>query len=132
MVAIKTQTWTTESKPIEYSIQQSMHTDQTGLFPVVSSKGNKYIMVLYEYDGNAILAAPIKNQTSAELLRDFPVMEKKLTARGLQPKLTRLDNEASQLTNIYLHEHNIHFQLVPLYSHIQNAAERQLDHSKII
>jgi hypothetical protein len=26
-------------------------TDQTGRFPVVSKKGNKYIMVLYEYDG---------------------------------------------------------------------------------
>jgi hypothetical protein len=51
-------------------------------------------MVLYEYDGNAILAEPIKNRTSPELMRAFQVMEKKLTARGLQPKLTRLDNEA--------------------------------------
>jgi hypothetical protein len=68
-------------------------TDQTGRFPVVSSKGNKYIMVLYDYDGNAILAEPIKNRTSAELLRAFQVLENKLTARGLQPKLMRLGNE---------------------------------------
>jgi hypothetical protein len=52
-------------------------------------------MVLYEYDGNSILAEPIKNRTSAELLRAFQVMENILTARGLQPKLMRLDNEAS-------------------------------------
>jgi hypothetical protein len=31
-----------------------IYTDQTGRFPVVSSKGNKYIMILYDYDSNAI------------------------------------------------------------------------------
>jgi hypothetical protein len=38
-------------------------------------------MVLYEYDGNAILVEPIKNRTAAELLRDFQVMATKITAR---------------------------------------------------
>jgi hypothetical protein len=37
-----------------------IYTDQTGRFPVVSSKENTYIMVLYEYDGKAILAETIK------------------------------------------------------------------------
>jgi hypothetical protein len=31
-----------------------IYTDQTGRFPVDSSKGNKYIMMLYDYDSNAI------------------------------------------------------------------------------
>jgi hypothetical protein len=39
---------------------EKIYTDQTGRFPVISSKGNTYIMVLYEYDGNVILAEPIK------------------------------------------------------------------------
>jgi hypothetical protein len=39
-----------------------IYTDQTDRFPVVSSKWNKYIMVLYDYDSNAILAKPIKNR----------------------------------------------------------------------
>jgi hypothetical protein len=43
---------------------------------VIYSKGNIYNMVLYEYDGNAILAEPIKNRKSPELLRAFQVMEK--------------------------------------------------------
>jgi hypothetical protein len=103
-----------------------IYTDQTGRFPVISSKGKKYIMVLYEYDGNAILAEHIKNRTTEELLRAFQVMEKKLTARGIQPKLMRLDNEVSQLLNTYLHEQNINFQLVPPYSHRWNAAERAI------
>jgi hypothetical protein len=51
-----------------------IYTDQTGRVHVISSKGKKDIMVLYEYDGNAILAEPITNRTSAELLRAFQVM----------------------------------------------------------
>jgi hypothetical protein len=38
-----------------------IYTEQTGRFPVVSSKGNKYIMILYDYESNAILAQPIKD-----------------------------------------------------------------------
>jgi hypothetical protein len=54
-----------------------IYTDQTGRLPVVSSKGNTYIMVLYEYDGKAIMAELIKNRTGIELLRAFQVMEQK-------------------------------------------------------
>jgi hypothetical protein len=45
-----------------------IYTDQTGRFPVVSSRGNKYIMILYDYDSNTILAKPIKDRTAPELL----------------------------------------------------------------
>jgi hypothetical protein len=52
-----------------------IYTDQTGRFPVVSRKGNKYIMILYDYDSNAILAQPIKDRTAPELLKAFQFME---------------------------------------------------------
>jgi hypothetical protein len=74
-----------------------IYTDQTGRFPVVSSKGKKYIMILYDYDSNVILAQPTKDRTAPELLRAFQVIEKELVARGLKPKLMKLDNEASKL-----------------------------------
>jgi hypothetical protein len=74
-----------------------IYTDQLGRFPVVSSKGNKYIMILYDYYSNAILAQPIKYRTAPELLKSFQVMEQELVARGLKPKLMKLDNEASKL-----------------------------------
>jgi hypothetical protein len=51
------------------------YTDQTGRLPVVSSKGNTYIMILYDYDSNAILTQPIKDRTAPELLKAFQVME---------------------------------------------------------
>jgi hypothetical protein len=52
-----------------------IYTDQTGRFTVVWSKGNKNIMLLYDYDSNAILAQPIKDRTAPELLKAFQVME---------------------------------------------------------
>jgi hypothetical protein len=97
-----------------------------GRFPVVSSKGNKYIMILYYYYSNAILAQPIKDRTAPELLREFQVMEQELVACGLKPKLMKLDNEVSKLLKTYLRQQNITFQLVPLYSHRRNAAERAI------
>jgi hypothetical protein len=94
-----------------------IYTDQTGRFPVVSSKGNTYIMILYDYDSNAILAQPIKDRTAPELLKAFQVMEQALVARGLKPKLMKLDNEASKLLKMYLHQQDIIFQVIPPYSH---------------
>jgi hypothetical protein len=103
-----------------------IYTDQTGIFPVVSSKGKKYIMILYDYDSNGILAKPIKDRTAPELLKDFQVMEQELVARVMKPKLTKLDNEASKLLKTYLHQQDITFQLVPPYSYRQNSAERAI------
>jgi hypothetical protein len=74
-------------------------------------------MILYDYDSNAVLAQPIKGRTAPELLRAFQVMEQELVARGLKPKLMKLDNEASKLLKMYLHKQNITFQLVPPYIH---------------
>jgi hypothetical protein len=53
-------------------------------------------------------------------------MEQELVARGLKPKLMKLDNEASKLLKTYLHQQDITFQLVPPYSHRRNSAERAI------
>jgi hypothetical protein len=103
-----------------------IYTDQTRRFPVVSSKGNTYIMILYDSDSNAILAQPIKYRTAPELLRAFQVTEQELVARGLKPKFMRLYNEASKFLKTYLHQQNIIFQLVPPYIHNINSAERAI------
>jgi hypothetical protein len=87
-------------------------------------------MVLYEYDGNAIMAEPIKNNKAGELLHSFQVMEQKVTARGHKPKLKTLDNEVSKLLKDYVHDQHISFQLVPSYFHRHNAAERAIHYFK--
>jgi hypothetical protein len=103
-----------------------IYTDQTGRFPVGSSRGNTYIMVMYEYYGNAIMAEPIKHRTAGDILWAFKVMEQKLIARGLKPRLMKLDNEASPLLKDCVYEENISFQLVPTCSHHRNTAEHAI------
>jgi hypothetical protein len=83
-------------------------------------------MILYDYYSDAILTQPIKDRTAPELLKAFQVMEQELVARGLKPKLMKLDNEASKLLKTHLHQRNITFQLVPPYSHRRNSAERAI------
>jgi hypothetical protein len=53
-------------------------------------------------------------------------MEQDVVARGLKPKLMKLDNEASKLLKTYLNQQDITLQLVPLYSHRRNSAERAI------
>jgi hypothetical protein len=65
------------AQPIEYTGQ--IYTDQTGPFPVRSSRGYQYILVCYDYDSNAILTEPMKNSSKAELLRAYTVVHLSLS-----------------------------------------------------
>jgi hypothetical protein len=71
-------------------------------------------MVLYDYDSNAILAKPIKDRTEPELLKAFQFMEQELVAKGLKPKLVKLDNEASKLLKYYLYQQEIVIDAIQL------------------
>lgn len=103
-----------------------IYTDQTGRFPVPSSRGNKYIMVLYDYDSNAILAEPMKSRNDKEMVRAYSSMLKHLELRGLKPQLQKLDNEAPPGLKEYMFQHHVNYQLVPPHVHRRNAAERAI------
>ena len=109
-----------------YQCQGAIATDQTGAFPVKSSKGNQYIMVLYAYDPNVIIVAPLKSRKGAKLLKGYKKLTTRLTDRGLRPKLQRLDNEASQEMKRYMKLSDIDFQLVPPHNHRRNSAKRAI------
>ena len=47
-----------------FNAQDTMYTDQTGAFPVTSSHGHKYVIVMCEVDGNHIDAEPMKSKTA--------------------------------------------------------------------
>ncbi len=51
-----------------YVAKATMYSDQTGIFPAVSSEGNKYVMVLHDVDSNLSWAEPMRNQTGGELI----------------------------------------------------------------
>ena len=73
----------------------TIYTDQTGNFPTTSSRGIKAVMVLYDYDSNAILIEGIASKGQSELLRAYMLLLNRLKSAGLTPKMQRLDNEAS-------------------------------------
>lgn len=103
-----------------------VYTDQTGRFPVTSSRGNKYIMVAYEYDSNTIHAEALKSRTGNSIKQAYQIIRDLLVHRGLSPKIHILDNECSQILKEYMDDENETYQLVPPHLHRRNAAERAI------
>jgi hypothetical protein len=101
-----------------------IYTDPTGRFLVPSISGNSYILVVKDYDSNFIHAEPMKNRTKEVILAAYQRVISLLKSRGLQPKLQKLNNEASQILQRYMVEESIDFQLGPPGLHRRNAAER--------
>ena len=100
--------------------------DQTGKFPCHSSKGYKYIFVMYDYDSNAIIAEPIKNRSESELIRAFTKLHDYLMQHGSKPQFHTLDNECSQALIAAMERNQVKFQLAPPNMHRRNAAERAI------
>ena len=102
------------------------YSDQTGKFPCISSRGYKYIFVLYDYDSNHIFAEPLKSRDTKEIIQAFTKIHDFLKSRGLKPLFHTLDNECSILFQQALTDNQVNFQITPPYMHRRNAAERAI------
>jgi len=71
-------------------------------------------------------AEPMKNRTKESILHAHQRAHAIFVKAGLRPQLQRLDNECSDILKECMHDENADFQLVPLYSHRCNAAERAI------
>jgi hypothetical protein len=78
-------------------------TNQTGRFVAPSINGNNYLLVIYDYDSNNILAEPMKTRTGASILTAYKTLHSTLCAAGLPPELQRLDNECSKPLKEFMH-----------------------------
>ena len=105
-------------------------TDLAGWFPITSLDGHKYIFVLYAYDPNFIFIEPIKNRSKAEHIQVYDKLHAQLTQRRFQPRLHRLDNEASTALKNKIVNNECKFQLFPMYNHGTNYAERAIQTAK--
>ena len=56
---------------LPFESRMTGYVDLTGRFPYPSSQGNQYIMVMYDYDSNAIIAEPIRNRQAANIRNAF-------------------------------------------------------------
>ena len=65
------QQWCREISVTTDNIRNIMYMDQTRKFPDVLSQGNRYIMVLYEKEGNLILIKPMKTRLSGNMCQAY-------------------------------------------------------------
>ena len=97
--------------------------DLTGAFPNKSSRGNRYIFFVYDYDGNAILTQPINNLQAAKIHNAWLSLHKVLQRSGKAPNLYTMENEASSNMKYAMTKQKISFQLEPPHMHRRDAAE---------
>ena len=98
----------------EGRLSNTMFSDQTGEFPFISSRGNKFIMLVHHVDSNSTWVEPLKNQLEGTLIaartRDSrtdaaarnstkasnprqPVLSKDETGNGLYSSARRINIE---------------------------------------
>lgn len=116
--------YTTIIHPHKSQHVSKAYMDLNGRFPYTSSRGNQYIVVVYDYNSNAIVCEPIKNRQSKEILNAFKKCEQKFTKYASTPTLYVLDNAASNDLKISLTKNNQQYELVPPNIHQRNAAEK--------
>ena len=103
-----------------------LYTDLTGRFPVQSSRGNKYILVAYNFDSNSIHVKPLKSRHDHDTIKAYEEIYTMLTNCGLKPKLHWLDNEASTALKSFITNQQTQYQLTPPHIHRRNTAERAI------
>ena len=50
---------------------ETMHTNQTDAFPIMSIKGKRYAMVTSQVDGNIIVSKATKKRTAGEMVAGY-------------------------------------------------------------
>ena len=71
------------------------YSDLTGRYPIISSRGNRYNFICYDYDYNInnIQAIPTETCNAADILEATMSMMFTLTTSGHQPNIHIIDNE---------------------------------------
>ena len=107
---------------IPFNIKRKGFSEITGAFPHKSSRGNLYVMVMYDYDSNKILDEPIKNRQASTIRDVFLKFQKVPKSRGSDPKFYIMDNDFSSDLKEAMKNYRINFQLAPPHMHRRNAA----------
>jgi hypothetical protein len=109
-----------------YELVETIHTDQTGAFPVTSQQGYQYIMVGIHIDANCIFCETMKNRTEGEMINAYQKMVDRMLLAGLGLKHHRLDNECSDNFKKCIRKNNMTHELVLPNCHRRNMAERAI------
>jgi hypothetical protein len=104
--------------------------DTTGRYPKTSSRGHKYIFVMYDRDTSYIYLYPMKSRKSHALVEAYEHCYNCLVKQGFAAKLLKLDNEISKELVAAIEQDNLKYQTVPPGDHRQNPAERSIQDVK--
>jgi hypothetical protein len=101
-----------------------IYRDLAARLPQQSSNGNKYILIIYAYDGSQILSRAMKSRMDKDMVKAYKTLICILTDRGLNPQLQPLENNASWALKRFPASQEIDFQLAPPHMHRRKASER--------
>ena len=91
-----------------------MYTNQIGQFPIVSSKGNKYLMVAVEMDGNYIDVESMKSRETGSFVKAYQTIWSLWKATSaVSPNWHVLDNEARIELKQAIKENECTLELTP-------------------
>ena len=102
------------------------YADLTGKFPHKSSRGYQYILVMYDYDSNAIIVEALKTRQAKEITTAFEKCTKRIIRCNDRPTLFIMDNECSTDLKLSILKNNNKYELVPPHQHRRNAAEKAI------
>ena len=100
--------------------------DLCGRFPYTSSRGSKYILVVYDHDSNIIEGISLKSRNATEITQKWEILYNRITKNNVDTTFWILDNEASKYLKDALKTHKQSHQLTPPHIHRINAAERAI------
>ena len=104
-----------------------MFSDQTGKFPITSARGNKYIMVAVELDGNYIDGKPLQSRSAKSLTKAYLAIFQHWKATGvICPNWHILYNEAPEELKQAIRDNKCRVELTPADQHRRNATERAI------
>ena len=81
---------------------------------------------MYDYDINAILTDPLKNNTTTELVRAQTRLTQYLLDRGLNPTVLHIDNKCPEALKRFFKVNSVDFQLCPPNDHRNNQSEKAI------
>ena len=111
---------------IDHKVKSLMYADQTGLFPAVSSRGNKCVMILHHVDSNSLWSKAMRDQSNGELILARARALARMRQRGIIPKHQILNNQASAEYKAAIEASGMTYKLVPPKDHRRNMAKRTI------
>ncbi|KAL7527646.1 hypothetical protein ACHAWF_006698 [Thalassiosira exigua] len=83
-----------------------------GQLPAISTDGNQYFFVAYDYDNNYVFAHPIANMKDATIVAAFQTIFQELKDKVHKPVVNVTDNQATRPLKAFLKTEDCRWQFV--------------------